>query len=115
MGMQFAQSVEKQITVNKGASMKVTPLFDKVLVLRDEPEAVTKGGILLPDAAKEKPAYGKVIAIGDGARTDKGEVVPMTVKEGDHILFLVYAGNDVKIGEEDYLIMRETDILAVID
>ncbi len=95
--------------------MKVTPLFDKVLVKRDEAEGITKGGILLPDAAKEKPQYGKVVAVGDGSRTNEGKVVEMTVQAGDHVLFLPYAGNDVKIGEEEYLIMREVDILAVVD
>lgn len=95
--------------------MNIKPLGDRVLVRRLEEEEVGKGGIIVPDTAKEKPQRGEVIAVGPGARNDKGEIVPMNVKKGDKVLFGKYAGSDVKIGDEDYLIMREDDILGIIE
>lgn len=95
--------------------MKIKPLGDRVLVRRLEEEEVVKGGIIVPDTAKEKPQRGEVIAVGPGARNDKGEIVPMNVKKGDKVLFGKYAGSEVKIGDEDYLIMREDDILGIIE
>ncbi len=95
--------------------MNIKPLGDRVLVRRLEEEEVVKGGIIVPDTAKEKPQRGEVIAVGPGARNDKGEIVPMNVKKGDKVLFGKYAGSDVKIGDEDYLIMREDDILGIIE
>jgi len=95
--------------------MKIKPLGDRVLVRRLEEEEVVKGGIIVPDTAKEKPQRGEVIAVGPGARNDRGEIVPMNVKKGDKVLFGKYAGSEVKIGDEDYLIMREDDILGIIE
>lgn len=95
--------------------MNIKPLGDRVLVRRLEEEEVVRGGIIVPDTAKEKPQRGEVIAVGPGARNDKGEIVPMNVKKGDKVLFGKYAGSDVKIGDEDYLIMREDDILGIIE
>ncbi len=95
--------------------MKVKPLHDRVLVKRLEEEERTKGGIIIPDTAKEKPQYGKVIAVGPGRLNEKGERVPMSVKENDKVLFSKYAGNEIKIEGEEYLIMREDDILAILE
>ncbi|HFB83773.1 co-chaperone GroES [Thermosulfuriphilus ammonigenes] len=95
--------------------MKIRPLHDRILVQRIEEEERTKGGIIIPDTAKEKPIMGKVIAVGDGRVTDSGQKIPMVVKEGDRILFGKYAGTEVKIEGEEYLIMREDDVLAIIE
>ncbi len=95
--------------------MKIKPLQDRILVERIEEEEVKKGGIILPDTAKEKPQKGKVIEVGPGRRNDKGELVPMGVKKGDKILFSKYAGTEVKIEDKEYLIMREDDVLAIIE
>ncbi len=94
--------------------MKVKPLHDRVIVKRIEEEEKTKGGIIIPDTAKEKPIQGKVIAAGKGKVTDDGKVLPLEVKEGDKVLFGKYAGTEVKIDGEEHLIMREDDILAII-
>jgi chaperonin GroES len=95
--------------------MKVKPLYDRVLVQRLEEEEKTKGGIIIPDTAKEKPQQGKVIAVGPGRLNDKGERVPMSVKENDKVLFSKYAGNEIQINGTEYLIMREDDILAILE
>jgi chaperonin GroES len=95
--------------------MKVKPLNDRVLVKRLEEMQVTKGGIYIPDTAKEKPVEGKVIAVGPGKVNDQGNRVPLNLKEGDRILFGRYAGSEIKVEGEDYLMMREDDILAVIE
>jgi chaperonin GroES len=95
--------------------MKIRPLNDRLLVKRLEEEAKTAGGIIIPDSAKEKPAEGKVIAVGPGKTNDKGDRVALQVKEGDRVLFSKYGGTDVKIDGEDYLIMREDDILGVVE
>ncbi|MEZ4527907.1 MAG: co-chaperone GroES [Desulfobacterales bacterium] len=94
--------------------MKLRPLQDRILVQRMEEETKTKGGIIIPDTAKEKPAEGKVVAVGNGKINDKGERVALEVKEGDRILFGKYAGTEVKIDGEEYLIMREDDVLGII-
>ncbi|MGQ9655315.1 MAG: co-chaperone GroES [Thermodesulfobacteriota bacterium] len=94
--------------------MKVKPLHDRVIVKRIEEEEKTKGGIIIPDTAKEKPIQGRVIAAGKGKVTDDGKVLPLEVKEGDKVLFGKYAGTEVKIDGEEHLIMREDDILAII-
>ena len=94
--------------------MKVKPLNDRVLVQRLEEMAMTKGGIYIPDSAKEKPVEGKVVAVGPGKVNDQGNRVPLNVKEGDKILFGRYAGSEIKIEGEEYLMMREEDILAII-
>ena len=90
------------------------PLSDKVIVQKLEPEEKTSGGILLPDSAKEKPQEGKVIAVGPGAVDDKGQRKPMDVKEGEHVLFAKYSGTEVKLDGEEYLILSERDILAIV-
>ncbi len=95
--------------------MKIRPLHDRILVQRLEEEEKTKGGIIIPDTAKEKPIEGKVVAVGNGKMLENGEVKPLDVKVGDKILFGKYAGTEVKIGGEEYLIMREDDILGIIE
>ncbi len=95
--------------------MNVKPLHDRVLVQRLEEEEKTKGGIIIPDTAKEKPQQGRVIAVGLGRLNEKGERVPMEVKENDRVLFSKYAGNEIKIDGVEYLIMREDDILAILE
>lgn len=94
--------------------MKIRPLHDRILIERME-EEVKKGGIIIPDTAKEKPQQGKVIAVGPGRVDDKGERIPMDVKKGDIILFGKYSGNEIRIGEEEYLIIREEDVLGVVE
>jgi chaperonin GroES len=95
--------------------MKLRPLQDRILVQRVEEETTTKGGIIIPDTAKEKPAEGKVVAVGNGKVGDDGKRIALEIKEGDRILFGKYAGTEVKIEGEEYLIMREDDVLGVID
>jgi len=95
--------------------MNVRPLGERIIVQRVEAEQKTKGGIVLPDTAKEKPKEGKVVAVGSGKRLDSGDKAPMTLKEGDRVLFTSYAGTEIKIEGEEYLIMKEDDILAVLE
>jgi chaperonin GroES len=95
--------------------MNVRPLHDRIIVQRLEEGEQKVGGIIIPDTAKEKPQQGKVIAVGKGKIKDDGKVVPMDVKQGDTILFGKYSGQDIKIDGEEYLIMREDEVLAVID
>lgn len=95
--------------------MKIRPLQDRIVVKRLEEEEKTKGGIIIPDTAKEKPIEGKVIAVGNGKLLENGTRVPLEVKVGDRILFGKYAGTEVKIGGEDRLIMREDDVLGIIE
>lgn len=95
--------------------MKIVPLHDRVLVLRTENQEKTAGGIIIPDTAKEKPQEGKVIAAGPGRRDDEGKRIPLNVKEGDRILFSRYAGTEIKIDGVEHMIMREDDILGVLE
>ncbi len=95
--------------------MKIRPLNDRLLVKRLEEETMTAGGIIIPDSAKEKPAEGEVVAIGPGKVADNGERVALQVKEGDMVLFSKYGGTDVKLDGEDFLIMREDDILGIVE
>jgi len=95
--------------------MKVRPLHDRILVERLEEKEVKKGGIIIPDTAKEKPQEGKVIATGTGKVGDDGKKIPLDVKSGDKILFGKYSGSEVKIDDKEFLIMREEDILAILD
>ncbi len=95
--------------------MKIRPLQDRVIVKRLEEEEKTKGGIIIPDTAKEKPQQGEIIAVGKGKVREDGKVSPLDVKVGDKVLFSKYAGTEVKIEGEEYLIMREDDILGVIE
>ena len=94
--------------------MKVRPLQDRILVRRVAEEEKTKGGIIIPDAAKEKPAEGEVIAVGNGKVDDKGKVRPLSVKKGDRILFGKYSGNEIKIDDVEHVILREDDVLGII-
>jgi chaperonin GroES len=94
--------------------MKFTPLHDRVLVRRIEGEEKTKGGLIIPDSAKEKPSEGEILSAGPGARKDSGELIPMSVKKGDRILFGKWSGTEVKIDGEDLIIMKESDILGTI-
>ncbi len=95
--------------------MKIKPLGDRILVLGVEKEKKTKGGILIPDTAKEKPQEGKVIAVGHGKVNEKGKRIPLDVKKGDRVLFGKYAGNEIKIDGVEHLIMHEDDILAILE
>ncbi|MFV0473971.1 MAG: co-chaperone GroES [Pikeienuella sp.] len=94
--------------------MAFTPLHDRVLVRRIEGEEKTAGGLIIPDNAKEKPQEGEVVSVGEGARKDSGELIPMSVKAGDRILFGKWSGTEVKLDGEELLIMKESDILGVI-
>jgi len=95
--------------------MKIRPLHDRILVERLEEKEVMKGGIIIPDTAKEKPQEAKVIAVGNGKVTDDGKKIPLDVKAGDRILFGKYSGSEVKVEDKEYLILREEDILAILD
>ena len=95
--------------------MKVRPLHDRILVERLEEQEVRRGGIIIPDTAKEKPQEGKVIAVGTGKVGDDGKKIPLDVKAGNKILFGKYSGSEVKIDDKEFLIMREEDILAILD
>ncbi|MCD6093640.1 MAG: co-chaperone GroES [Candidatus Omnitrophica bacterium 4484_213] len=95
--------------------MNLKPLGDHIIVKRLEAENKTKGGIVIPDTAKEKPQQGKVIAVGKGKVLEDGKVIPLEVKKGDRILFGKYSGDEIKIDLEDYLIIRESDVLAIIE
>lgn len=97
------------------ASLKIRPLHDRVIIERTEEDEKTAGGIYLPDSAKEKPIRGKVIAIGTGKLQDNGESRPLDVKVGDNVLFGKYAGTEVKLDDTEYLVMREEDIMGVIE
>jgi chaperonin GroES len=95
--------------------MQFKPLFNNILVERLDEEAKTKGGIIIPDTAKEKPSRGRVLAIGDGALSEDGKRTPMNVKAGDVVLFSKWGGTEIKLDGEDRLIMKETDVLGILD
>ncbi len=95
--------------------MKVKPLHDRVIVKRIEEEETTKGGIIIPDTAKEKPVEGEVLAVGDGKILEDGKRAPLEVKKGDRVLFGKYAGTEIKIEGEEHIIMREDDIVAIVE
>jgi len=95
--------------------MKIRPLHDRVIVRRIEDERKTPGGIVIPDTAAEKPMQGEVVAVGNGKANDKGEIRPLDVKAGDRVLFGKYAGTEVKVEGEDLLVMREDDIMGVVE
>jgi chaperonin GroES len=98
-----------------GYSMKFRPLHDRVVVKRVEEEGKTKGGIIIPDTAKEKPMEGEVVAVGPGARDEKGALVPLDVKAGDRILFGKWSGTEIKLDGVEYLIMKESDIMGIVE
>ncbi len=95
--------------------MKIRPLHDRVIVKRVDEEETTKGGIIIPDTAKEKPVEGKVLAVGDGKVADDGKKIPLEVKAGDKVLFGKYAGTEIQIEGEEHIIMREDDIIAIVE
>lgn len=95
--------------------MKIKPLHDRVIVKRIEEKETTKGGIIIPDTAKEKPIEGEILAVGSGKVLDNGQKQALEVKEGDRVLFGKYAGTDIKIDGEEHLIMREDDIIAIVE
>lgn len=95
--------------------MKIRPLHDRVIVKREDEERTSPGGIVIPDTATEKPIRGKITAVGNGKITDSGDLRPLDVKVGDSVLFGKYSGTEVKVGGEDLLVMREEDIMAVIE
>lgn len=95
--------------------MKIRPLHDRVIVKRIKEEEKTKGGIIIPDTAKEKPIEGKVVAVGEGKILENGQKQPLDVKKGDRVLFGKYAGTDIKLEGEEHLIMREDDIIAIVE
>ena len=94
--------------------MSFRPLHDRVLVRRIEAEEKTAGGIIIPDSAKEKPAEGEIVSVGSGTRSEEGKVTPLDVKAGDRVLFGKWSGTEVKVGGEELLIMKESDILGII-
>lgn len=95
--------------------MSFRPLHDRVLARRIEQEEKTAGGIIIPDSAKEKPAEAEVISVGPGARDDKGNIMPLSVKVGDRVLFAKWSGTEIKLNGEEYLIMKESDILGIVE
>ena len=95
--------------------MKIRPLQDRILVKRIDEEAKTKGGIIIPDTAKEKPQEGKVVAVGKGKVTEDGKLQPLDVKKGDRVLFNKYSGTEVNVDGEEHLIIREEDVLAILE
>lgn len=95
--------------------MKIRPLYDRVIVKRVSAETTTKGGIIIPDSAKEKPIEGEVLAVGHGKRTDDGNVLALEVKEGDRVLFGKYSGTEIKLEGQERVILREDEILAIIE
>src|SRR3954462_4610321 len=101
--------------IRGGSSMKFRPLHDRVLVRRVESEGKTAGGIIIPDTAKEKPQEGEIVAVGPGARDEAGKLVPPDVKTGDRVLFGKWSGTEVKIDGEELIIMKESDIMGILD
>ncbi|HTV55960.1 MAG TPA: co-chaperone GroES [Terriglobia bacterium] len=95
--------------------MTVRPLHDRLLIKRVEEKETIKGGIIIPDTAKEKPQEGEVIAVGNGKKTEEGKIVPLDVKAGDRILFGKYSGSEIKIDDQEYLILREDEVLGVLE
>ena len=113
MGSSYTNNLYR--TPGGKAQMKIRPLHDRILVERLEEKEVKKGGIIIPDTAKEKPQEAKVIAVGNGKVGDDGKKIPLDVKAGDRILFGKYSGSEVKLEEKEYLILREEDILAILE
>jgi chaperonin GroES len=95
-------------------AVNLRPLADRVLVKRLEAEEKTKGGIIIPDTAKEKPMEGEIVAVGTGARQENGQIIPMELKAGDHVLFGKWSGTEVKLQDEEYMIMKESDVMGVL-
>lgn len=106
------RELKQHMAKKKNGGIRIVPLGDKVVLRRQEAESKTAGGIVLPDTAKDKPQKGEVVAVGDGHVRDDGSKTPLTVREGDKVIFSSYAGDEIKVGEEEYLLLREGDILA---
>ena len=106
---------KQMLPQKKEESMKIRPLHDRILVTRVEAPKVGRGGIIIPDTAKEKPQEGKVIAVGNGKVTEDGKKIPLDVKAGDKILFAKYSGSEVKLDDKEYVVMREDDVLAILE
>jgi len=98
----------------RSGGIRIVPLGDRVVLKRAEAKEITDGGIVLPDSAKDKPQRGEVVAVGDGHVNDKGNRIALTVREGDRVIFSSYAGDEISVGDEDYLLLRESDILATV-
>jgi chaperonin GroES len=111
----IVNKVWKTIDNRRAAKMKIRPLGDKVIVQRLEADAITAGGIVLPESAKEKPQRGKIVSVGDGKQLDDGSRAKMSVKKGQEVLFTSYAGTEVKVANKELLIMDESDILAIVE
>ena len=114
------ENIQEELTIpmvmkRRISDMNIRPLNDRILVLREEKEEKTRGGIVIPDTAKEKPQEGKVVAVGPGKVNEKGERIPLDVKESDRVLFGKYAGNEIKVEGIEYSIMREDYILGVLE
>jgi chaperonin GroES len=107
--------IYSEITEGRFVFMKVRPLHDRLIIQTEEEEEKTKGGIIIPDTAKEKPVEGKVIAVGAGRIKKDGTKMPLEIKKGDRVLYAKYAGTEIKMDGEEYLMMREDDILAIIE
>jgi chaperonin GroES len=95
--------------------MKIRPLYDRIVVKRIEEQETVRGGIIIPDSAKEKPQEGEVVAVGNGKRLENGTLVPLDVKAGDRILFGKYSGSDIKLDGDEYMIMREDEVLGILE
>ena len=96
-------------------ALNLRPLYDRLVVKRLEEDDKSTGGIIIPDSAKEKPQKGEVVAAGNGKKTEEGKIIPLDVKAGDKILFGKYSGNEIKMGGDEYLILREDEVLAILD
>jgi chaperonin GroES len=105
--------IKEEVMSDTKTKLDITPLADRVIVKPLEPKEVKKGGIIIPDTAKEKPQEGEIVAVGKGRTTEDGKLIPMEVKVGDKVLYGKYSGTEIKINDEDYLIMKEEDILAI--
>jgi chaperonin GroES len=109
-------SANPLLDTEKGAEpMNVRPLHDRILIKRIEEKETIKGGIIIPDTAKEKPQEGEVVAVGNGKKTEEGKIIPLDVKKGDRILFGKYSGTEIKIDDQEYLILREDEVLGVLE
>ena len=103
----------KKAAEGKSSNVKVVPLGDRIVLKREDALSKTAGGIVLPDTAKDKPQKGTVISVGDGHITREGKRHPLTLKAGDHVIFSSYAGDEISVGEDDFLLLRESDVLAI--
>jgi chaperonin GroES len=115
MGITEHSALFRKIRKYEGNAMKFRPLHDRVVIRRVEEEGRTTGGIIIPDTAKEKPMEGEIIAVGPGARDEAGLLIPLDVKKGDRILFGKWSGTEIKLDGEDLLIMKESDVMGVVD